>query len=309
MIDNRIAEHILSSYEEQFRLWPEARENYARLGETCRRALEIPGGHIYLQHNPARARSTQARTDAASIAARPCFLCSANRPKEQMAAPWPEGFELLVNPYPIFPIHFTIASTAHEPQSHWPLAMLEFASEMPGVCAFYNGARAGASAPDHLHFQAVSADELPLMRRVAQLHRADRPGIEASWALDPQHPVLYYSAVLPKDDAAQFGEIVKAMRTIAGRDAATGEISRELLNVFVWLSPEDGALRIVALPRAAHRPSCYLTESGEGFAVSPGAVDVAGILILPRKEDFDRMTAEDALGVLRDTCLPNTPPE
>ena len=309
MTDTRIAEHILSSYEEQFNRWPEVRENYARLGQTCRRSVEIPGGRLYLQHNPGRARSTQARVDAASIAARPCFLCRENRPEQQLAAQWPEGFELLINPYPIFPVHFTIASTTHEPQAHWPLAMLEFASEMPGLCAFYNGARAGASAPDHLHFQAVNADELPLMRRVEKLHPASRHGIEASWSLDADHPLLYYSAVLPKDDAAQFGEIVKAMRTVAGRDAATGEVTRELLNVCVWLSVADGALRIVAVPRAAHRPSSYPDGEGEGFAVSPGAVDVAGIFILPRKEDYERMEAEDVLDVLRDTCLPNTPPE
>lgn len=138
--------------ERQMAVWPEvaARFEALRLVETKR------VGDYCVQFNPARVVSTAAKVDAASIAARRCFLCGANRPPQQLALEW-EDMEILVNPFPIFPGHLTIAAKAHTPQTMLGRTdqMRRLSRELPGYTIFFNGARAGASAPDHMHFQAV----------------------------------------------------------------------------------------------------------------------------------------------------------
>ncbi len=139
-------------FEEQLRVWPEVAERFEALG--CVETKRV--GDYTVQFNPARAVSTAAKVDAASIATRPCFLCAANRPAQQLAIEW-EDMEILVNPFPIFPGHLTIAAKAHVPQSLLGRAaqMRRLSRALPGYTVFFNGAKSGASAPDHMHFQAV----------------------------------------------------------------------------------------------------------------------------------------------------------
>lgn len=230
---------------QQLSVWPECAARYTALAGVAVRRL----GPWTLQHNPARALSTLARVDAASIAARPCFLCRCHRPSIQAAAPLLGGrYELLVNPYPIFPLHFTIAATAHEPQSITApgrLAdMMALAAMMPGMAVFYNGPGAGASAPDHFHFQAVEAGCLEF--------------------LQSGFPYPVMEGVAPEAD---------------------------MCNAVAMGS------RLVTIPRRAHRPQCY----GEsGHLVSPGAIDLCGTLILPRRHDFDTLTLPEATLIARD---------
>lgn len=321
-MSKELMEEITQSYADQLGTWELARRNYEALGKIQRRGIRLPSAgkagtrrsasdkecvEFFLQHNPARAVSTNAKTDAASIAARPCFLCAKNRPAEQMVTEFPKGYELLINPYPIFPIHFTIVNREHRPQRRWPYEMVEFALAMPGMCAFFNGARAGASLPDHEHFQAVLTSELPLMRRVEELHRPGREAIAASYDMDPDYPYLYYSAIIPADDA-EGTEIIRSMHSLASKDPDTGELTQDLMNTFVWVG-DGGELRIAMVPRKRHRPACYFAEGDERIVTSPGAVDVTGVLILPREEDYSRLAAEDLRQILADTCVENTRPD
>lgn len=302
-----LLEEITQAYTDQLTTWPLAAKNYAALAQTKRRSIDLDGVEFFLQCNPARAVSTNAKTDAASIAARPCFLCAKNRPPEQMVQEFPEGYELLINPYPIFPIHFTIVNREHRPQGQWPYEMIDFALEMPGMTAFFNGARAGASLPDHEHFQAVLTSELPLMKRVEERHPFGAEPVAASFDIDPRFPYLYYSAIVPADDR-NGTEIIKAMHALASLDPDTHTLTRDLMNTFIWVG-ESNELRIVMVPRKRHRPACFFAEGEEKIVTSPGAADVTGVLILPREEDFNKLTANDLRQIFADTCVENRNPE
>lgn len=278
--------HILSEVRDrQLDCWPMAEENYRRLGFTERKPFTLGVLKGAFQYNPARAGSTGAKIDRKSIAERPCFLCEANRPKEQMSEEILPGWEFLINPFPIFPLHFTIASTDHTPQDAIPLDMAVMAEKMPGMTVFYNGAKAGASAPDHLHCQAVRTSELPLMMYL------EKGGDPEKWPYK-----VDYCLVTPDFEGMMN---LKRMTESAGKDRLTGNSDRDLVNAFFWIG-DDKLLRIAVVPRSAHRPSCY-----PDIMVSPGAIDMAGIVILPRKEDFDLMDGATLTTILKETALPN----
>lgn len=153
---------IQAFIERQLAAWPEAAERFKALERV---EVKTVGGYR-VQFNPARAVSTAAKVDAASIAARPCFLCASNRPPQQMALDW-EDMEILINPFPIFPNHLTIVAKEHTPQSMLGRVeqMRRLSRELPGYTVFFNGARCGASAPDHMHLQAVPSRYMRIPRR------------------------------------------------------------------------------------------------------------------------------------------------
>lgn len=271
---------------EQLRVWPLAAANFAALGQCERRPFSIGTGgalHGAFQLNPARMVSTAAKTDAASLASRPCFLCAGNRPKEQYMLPWRgpsmrEGdgqkWEILVNPYPILPFHLVMAAAEHKPQLDIPADMIAMAEMLPGAAIFFNGAQAGASAPDHEHCQIVLAEELPLLQ---YLEGGGHPG-------DLPFNVEYYD-VTP--DMAGLEMMESFLRC--------SDPTR--VNAFAWLG-RDGRMRLLKVRRRAWRPSCY-----PEMMVSPGSIDVAGLIILPRREDFERITEADLLKIYSETIL------
>jgi hypothetical protein len=282
-------ENINALIEEQLQRWEEARNNFFRLRECRRKPLVMGDLQGAAQLNPARIRSTGAAVDKKSIAARPCFLCRGNRPKEQIAIEdFEEGWELLVNPYPILPVHFTIVSKKHIPQAEMPLEMASMAEKAPTLAFFFNGAKAGASAPDHLHVQAVLSEELPLLRLAAEHHPVDKPGFMTSEEMGINVPFQFVSAVVSPDMQGMM--TLAKLPEISGTDA-DGNPDKGLVNAFCWMD-RSGLLRALVIPRRAHRPSCYTAVGEEQMMISPGAIDMAGIAILPREEDFERITPE-----------------
>lgn len=248
---------LKSFFDRSLEAWPEAALGYRRLDEAVTRDIEIDGFTFTMQHNPGRAVSTNARVDTASISARPCFLCASNRPSPQLSLDVMSGkYHLLVNPFPIMPVHFTIPAVEHTPQLIEGRLddMRELAGMLPGMAVFYNGALAGASAPDHFHYQAVPQDCLPLLSRIDKA------------------PML--------------------VREINDEDSLLPETP---VNIIAWHI--DDATRVVAIPRRAHRPSCY--RQGR-LMVSPGTIDMAGVMVLPRREDFDRITQADVMTIIKE---------
>ena len=280
-------EEIAEIIENQLASWPLARKNYDALSSVERRSVDVGGFDFYLQFNPARIVSTGASVDKSNLAARPCFLCAANRPKEQTALEIFPGWELLVNPYPIFPVHFTIASVSHQPQAFLPKEIVEIALLLPGMAVFFNGAKAGASAPDHLHMQAVLKDELPLIRLVEKKHPESVSAVLPSDAFLPGFPFLFFSGVVEPGEKGM--KALMAGLYMGGSSSGESFTDHELVNTFFWLG-EGGKLRFIAIPRKAHRPACYSADGPERRMVSPGCVDMASLLILPRKEDYDNIT-------------------
>lgn len=274
--------------DQQLALWPMARANYEALGLTERRPIKIGPLSGALQCNPSRIVSTGARTDTAAIKNRPCFLCASNRPAEQLSEEIINGWDFLINPYPIFPLHFTIASTTHTPQADIPLEMASMAERLPGMTVFFNGAKAGASAPDHMHCQAVLTSELPLMRYLES--GADPEALPFK---------VDYSAIRPDVE----GMIRLHMLT----NSKGGGGDSGLQNAYMWLG-EDGVLRVAIVPRRAHRPSCYTSGDAPGFMVSPGAIDMAGVMILPRRSDFESITQADVDEIYSGVAMPSRLP-
>ena len=265
--------------------WPLARENYQALGKTERRSMQLGDLTVGIQHNPARIVSTGAKTDDKSIGERPCFLCKENRPQQQTGIEITDGWELLLNPYPIFPSHFTIVSKKHQPQEGLPLDMVTMAERLPGHTVFFNGRRSGASCPDHLHCQAVKTRELPLMCLIERSHTLDQGRIATPESLGLDIPFAFKSVIVTPDMEGM-AELARIETTI-GREY----ISEGRVNAFVWID-QSGLLRICAVPRRAHRPARYGTEPDQ-YLISPGCIDIAGVLIAPLKKDFDSLSEED----------------
>lgn len=283
--------------EIQLGCWELARNNYLALGKTERRRMQLGDFSCFLQYNPARERSTGAKTDADSIRKRPCFLCHVNRPKEQIAGKAAEGWELLVNPYPIFPVHFTLPSLAHEPQERFPLEIAGIAEKFPGMAVFFNGARAGASAPDHAHMQMVLASELPIVKLTEEWHRSRRSEIVGSDSFGKDLPFRWLSAVIAPDREGM--RVLAALREVCGVDAETGMEDRGLVNVIFWIEEESRLLRSIVIPRKRHRPACFYADDDDRRMVSPGTIDMAGVIVLPRREDFDRLTEDELAEIYR----------
>lgn len=128
--------------------------------------LPLEYGTLNVQYNPARIVSTAAKIDKAALKKRPCFLCDTNRPSCQTSMPVLGKFQLLVNPYPILPLHLTIPTRRHTAQrlSHFSKMLDTITWNLPGMFVFYNGARCGASAPDHAHLQAGQRGLVPIER-------------------------------------------------------------------------------------------------------------------------------------------------
>lgn len=276
---------MLEYIDAQLAEWPLARENYQALGKTERRSMQLGDLTVGIQHNPARIVSTAAKTDAKTLAERPCFLCKKNRPPQQVGMEIAEGWELLLNPYPIFPTHFTIVSKNHKPQEGFPLDMVTMAEKLPGHTVFFNGKRAGASCPDHLHCQAVKTHELPLMQLIEKRHSLDAGRVSSSESLGLDVPFGFTSIIITPD--------LDGMSELARIEDSIGKeyISEGRLNAFVWID-DNGLLRICAVPRNMHRPSCYGSDEGQ-YLISPGCIDMTGVIIAPIKKDYDTLTEED----------------
>ena len=296
-------------FNRQMEQWELARNNFRNLYNVEQRSLSIDGNTLRVQFNPARIVSTGARIDRKSIAKRPCFLCRKNRPEEQMTKIIDKDFEILVNPYPILPVHFTIPMRSHQPQ-----AILGCYSEIhriltswPELVVFYNGPKCGASAPDHCHFQAGCSGFLPIQtgwqrysRNMTELY-STAEGDSISIINEYPTPALLIRSHSQKTDAELFKVVYKALLHNPGD-------SEPMMNLVCWRT-EDTFFTVV-FARGKHRPDCYPQPEGAAedvsFMISPGALDMAGLIITPRKEDFDRLTAEKAIAILKEVSLDDT---
>lgn len=295
---SRLGDDILRLLARQRRDWTTARDGYAALDRAQVRALSLSGFDVRLQFNPARIVSSGANVDPASIARRPCFLCPANLPPEQEAVACEGRWQILVNPFPILPTHFTVPTRDHVPQrieAALP-TMLRLASSLgERFVVLYNGPRCGASAPDHLHLQIGNAGFLPIESQLDGL--AARFGERIGAALVaihcPARPVLLIDA----DDAATAERSALRVVSALPRDDA----QEPMMNVLCWW--RRGGTRLAIVPRARHRPSCYFLDGDERMLISPGAVDVGGVIVLPLQRDFERLTADLLQRVFAEVCL------
>lgn len=298
-------ETINNLVEVQLGLWPDAAQRYLQLGETQRKPLEMGDLPMALQLNPARIVSTAADTSKEGIAGRACFLCAANRPMEQICGEWMHGWDLCINPFPILPIHFTIIAREHRPQDRPPFEMAAMAEAAPHLAIFFNGAKGGASAPDHLHLQGVLKSELPLLDVAEKNHPSSHAGFIDSSAFSLDIPFQFVSAVIPPDRSG--AEMLKKISSAFGIDNE-GSHDAGLINVFYWMGA-DGYLRAIVVPRRSHRPHHYFLEGDDRIVVAPGAIDMTGLMITPRKEDFERLDAPTVREIYSEVAFADRLPE
>ena len=295
------ADELVVFFDRQLAQWPDAAERYKALENVEVRDL---GNGIVLQHNPARVVSTAAKIDKDSLAARKCFLCAGNRPVEQMTENAMGSLELLVNPFPILPHHFTLPMKEHAPQLLLPMYadMLHLAHKWQGMALFYNGAKCGASAPDHAHLQAVPLEKIPLF--------GDYWSEEAADGLEPLlvgedgaiYNVSTYIVPLFRIESRNVSRSVELLERLVAAMPLVGDEPEPRMNVFVYYAPGEGYVTTV-VPRSNHRPACYGAEGDAQRKVSPGALDMAGLMITPRKEDFCAIDAGEALAMLQEVAL------
>ena len=287
-------------FNRQLEKWEAARQRYHDLRSAKTRELVVGAYSIQVQWNPARMVSTGAQIDQKTIAERPCFLCEKNRPKEQIKKEIDGQYELLVNPFPILQQHFTIPSLKHQPQrildSYGEIHKL--LEEFPEMMVFYNGPQCGASAPDHAHFQAGTSGLLPLQTSWQRLSRNLTKLVSLNDDEDISLIDDYPCAALLIRSRSQYGDEQLFRRLYEALPATDPE---PMMNIVAWRCNDD--FLSVVFPRTKHRPDCYYKEGNEQFVISPGALDMAGIIITPRQEDYERLTPEMALGILNEISL------
>ena len=293
-------EGVDAFFEKQLVQWPDAAKRYEALAGVGVRDLQ---NGIHLQYNPTRAVSTAAKVDAASIAARQCFLCVEHRPSEQIAENAMGTFELLVNPYPILPYHFTLPCRQHTPQQLKPMYadMLHLAGRWHGMALFYNGAKCGASAPDHAHLQAVRCVDIPLLRAISAGEFSTREPL-CSIADGCIYNMKGYVVPFFMITAKKVSHSVELLdRLLAVLPVVTDELEPRM-NVISYYASDKGYVTIV-FPRAEHRPACYYAEGVSQRLVSPGTLDMAGLMVTPRECDFETITTDEAAALLREVAM------
>ena len=291
-----LIEHIDKLVERQLHDWQLVHDNYAALDKLLTRELWLhndegkPCSRIILQHNPARARSTATDVSPEAIAARPCFLCDENQPAEQQAVHWRSSdgrlYKLQVNPYPIFKRHLTISLVEHKPQLCYSYDMMELAQLLPNHVIMYNGPGFGASAPDHMHFQATTQDELPLCR---ELETRNDDGLDT----------CYGDRNLWMDNRSMRQLVY--IRTKLFNSAVIHDMSMALKqaksNALCWYN--DSMWHTVFFPRNFARPACY--GEGEGqLLVSPAAAEYGGVWVTPRRCDFESIDEPTVISIYKE---------
>ena len=293
---------VMRFFNRQLQTWDEVRQRYRDLERVETKELVTDTFEMQAQFNPARIRSTGAKIDAKSIAERPCFLCAKNRPKQQMHRIIGGRYELLVNPFPILPVHFTLPTLKHQPQRILPMIgeLLRLAQKNSDLTLLYNGPHCGASAPDHAHLQAVKSGVLPLQhawqrlsRNLVEVFKKDED--EGIWQL-AEYPA---AALVIKSHSAETSE--RLFKQLYHCLPAAPDDTEPMMNIISWTTGEE--LITVVLPRRKHRPDCYTAEGDAQYIISPGAVDMGGLIITPREEDFRRLTAEVVMTIYQEVSL------
>lgn len=306
MSDSTILQQVQTLEHRQLNEWPLVRDNYAALEQAQLRELWMGESLVVLQYNPQRRRSAAACVDAASLKARPCFLCREHQSAEQDVVEWGGGrYKIQVNPYPIFPRHLTISATSHIPQSlDEPRRigdMLALARDLSDYVVFYNGPHCGASAPDHFHFQAGVKGMMPLCSEV--MNNVAWP--ESDWLEGNQEGFISHSLkfgrflFLIKTSSAVQAELYFARLQVAMM-MATARAVEPMQNLLCWVDGDDYYLLV--FPRRKHRPDCYGVGEGR-FLLSPASTEMGGLWAVASDRDFDTLTEQLVRTLYDEICI------
>lgn len=291
----------LELLESQKRDWDLAGKNYEGLKKIEVKEYRVGNARFKLQFNPERIRSSAAKVDPKSIQERKCFLCGANLPAVQRGIDYAEGkYVVLVNPFPIFQKHLTIPLAEHRDQlisvDDRICDMLSLARELTSFALFYNGPKCGASAPDHFHFQAAEAGVMPVEADYTSSPREVlriRDGVKVETIADYGRKVVIFSSGNKEALCGMFGRVMREIGALEPREPEA------MINLIVRFYPQgmdgrsgQGEWYMFLFPRREHRPRQFFAEGEEQIVFSPASVDFGGLLIFPRREDFEKMTPD-----------------
>ncbi len=295
------SDRIDELFTSQIQGWELARINYCQLEKVKTKKFDFGTFEVFVQFNPERIRSSSAKVDAKSIGARPCFLCEKNRPPEQRGVQFGNSLTVLVNPFPIFSRHLTIPSELHTDQRIRDNfgTMLSLAEALPYYIIFYNGPQCGASAPDHFHFQAGNHGFMPIEKDFRDRAHATplsiNPGIEIwQWTR-----YLRGIITLKGDDRKK---LVQVFNDFFDRlSEIQSDRPEPMLNIVAGHSSSGWIIHII--PRKQHRPSQFFAQGSDQILLSPAAVDLGGVIITPREEDFIKITRADVENIFGQICF------
>ncbi len=290
----------LQLYGEQQKHWTLLADGVSALQDVQARTVDCGTFSVTLQYNPKRIISTSAKVDAASIKERKCFLCVDNLPEEQQGVLYKEKFLILCNPMPIFKEHFTISHIAHIPQSieEQILTMLSLAKDLsPVYSVFYNGPKCGASAPDHMHFQASPKGLIPVE------YEADRHKKNATTVGNVRISTVeqYGRSVIVLDGENEQEMELTFLRVVAAMRRRMDTTEEPLMNVIG--SYEKGMWRLTVFVRSKHRPAVFFKEGGEKVLISPAAVDIGGLVVTPVEKDFRSVDASMVKNIFEEVSV------
>jgi hypothetical protein len=298
---NEYSQSVNELFNAQLRDWDLAKLNYGLLSKVITREIDFGKFKILVQFNPERMRSSVAKVDAKSIEERPCFLCGKNRPSEQIGVSFEKNLTILINPFPIFTKHLTIPSELHTDQliiTHFT-EMLNLAKAIPDFVIFYNGPQCGASAPDHFHFQAGNRVFLPIetdfLDGNCTKFLSENSGVEIwSWS-DYMRGIVTLKGSDREKLFRVFAHFFSNFSTIQP------DRPEPMLNILAYFENHDWIVHLI--PRKLHRPTQFFKEGSEQILFSPASVDLGGVIITPREEDFIKISASDITDIFNQVCL------
>ena len=298
-----LSDKVRSLIRQQKTEWPLLQENYAGLEKIEAKIYSFGTFQIIAQFNPERIRSSAAKTDEESIRNRACFLCGSNRPKEQQGIDVDGKYTILVNPYPIFPEHLTIPLNEHLPQNIEPYFsdMLQLSRQLPDFTIFYNGPKCGASAPDHFHFQAGTAAVMPVDPEIEKililygdLLFQDEQIMIRSVGKQYLRKFIFLSSASEQELARRFEQIMNILEE-------RGQEDEPMMNILS--AYKNGKWTIIIFPRDKQRPWQFDEEGDRKILMSPASVEFGGLSVLPRKEDFDRLSKDDLVSIYNQVTI------
>lgn len=300
MANSALVQQVSDLFASQLVEWQQAADNFSALAGVKVKTIDVDGMAVRVQFNPARIVSSSAKVDTKSLKERKCFLCEANRPAVQRGIDW-DKYEVLINPFPIFPRHLTIPDRGHVDQliKGRVADMMRLTAELEGYTVFYNGPKCGASAPDHMHFQAGNSDFLTLAEAIdgAQLETIE---VSDKGSLSVVNGLPLNMFVISTADYEYGQELFD--RLYAALPQNEGE-TEPMMNILCY--KQGDKVNLVVIPRKRHRPSFYGTEGDDTMLLSPASVDMGGVFITPLEKDFNRVDAEVIKKIYDELCLSN----
>jgi hypothetical protein len=302
---NSLADRSHALFLQQREHWKLLRKGYQSLDSVVVRDFPFDEFVVHVQFNPGRLTSSAAKVDEKSIRERKCFLCMHHLPHGQRGVPFGENYVILCNPFPIFPEHFTIPHREHIPQNI-DGAVEAFLGLVRGMgeryTVFYNGPRCGASAPDHLHFQAGVKGFLPIEKELPKLLwiRGRDAAVTTSVRIRTLEGYLRRLLVFEGSEGHSLSAALRSTFSVLAK--VTGETEEPMMNLLG--SYGEGMWRVILFPRATHRPSFFYVEGEQRLLISPAAVDLGGVCITPLEEDFRKITREHLLTMFEEICMP-----